>query len=104
MLAHAAFAALMTGLSLDTPSWTALLADSDTEDPCIAFSHALYGLSSLHNREENALIVQRFLDSPPEALLAILGPRPPAADSPQGGCGTWNRGGVPRTTAAMAAF
>jgi tetratricopeptide (TPR) repeat protein len=74
MLAHAAFAALMTGLSLDTPTWTKLLADRDAEDPCIAFGHALYELCSLHDREENARIVHRFLESPPDALRAVLDP------------------------------
>lgn len=74
MLAHAAFAALMTGLSLDTTTWLELLADRDTEDPCIVFGHALYQLCSLHDREENARIVQTMLDSPPEPLRAILDP------------------------------
>jgi DNA-binding FadR family transcriptional regulator len=72
MLAHAAYATLMTGLSLDTPTWTKLLADRDTDDPRITFGHALYALCSLQDREANARIVQTMLDAPAERLRAIL--------------------------------
>lgn len=54
LLTHAAFASLMTGLSLDSAEWNHLVEHRDRNDVLIEASHLFYQICRFENPEANA--------------------------------------------------
>lgn len=61
MIAHAAYAALMTGLYCNGPVWTALLEDRDINDPMIEISYTFHELCHFRGSEANARKLSELL-------------------------------------------
>jgi hypothetical protein len=72
LLAHAAYAALMTGLPLDGPVWQNLLARRDQEDPLICFAFHLYELCHIRDEEQNGRVLNEFLAGCPVPCRRML--------------------------------
>ncbi|MBI3268844.1 MAG: metallophosphoesterase [Planctomycetes bacterium] len=90
LLAHAAYAALITGLPCDGPEWKKLLDSRDSADPVIRFGYALHEICHFRDEEKNAAEVRAFLANPPAELrpaLAAAGWLTPEAGDPSTGAG-----------------
>ncbi len=72
LLAHAAYAALMTGFSCDGPVWTALVADRDRDDPLIEISYLLHEICHSRDGEQHARRLCELVAAAPPACREVL--------------------------------
>ncbi|MCP4657541.1 MAG: hypothetical protein GY856_19215 [bacterium] len=72
LLAHAAYAALMTGFSFDGPVWTALVDDRDPNDPLIEISYLLHEICHSRASEQHARRLCELVAAAPPACREVL--------------------------------
>lgn len=72
LLAHAAYAGLMTGLECREPVWQELLETRDRSDPRVRVSFALYELCHFREEETNLRALEDALKAPSAELRPIL--------------------------------
>ena len=75
-LAHASYAALMTGLHCSAPVWQKLLEERDREDPLIEIGYLIHEVCHFRGTPEiDRELTQRIKAAPPEAkeILRLAG-------------------------------
>lgn len=72
LLAHGAYAALMTGLACSGPSWQKLLDGRRRDDPLIQFGYAIHEVCHFRDTVADMAILKEILGAPPLLLRGFL--------------------------------